>query len=282
MFGFQMVRHAPRAGRHPCVAGWAPPLLGRAAIVAAMLFAGVAEAMAGGPAAADTAGTALVEWVYDTWTSPWTQVSGDPLLLSPGSYATFVVLTCASADLERERAARHLSPDECEHRMAAIRAEQDTALVFRVHLRVFAFPGAQDLARLSSGAFVTLEDDRGRRWLPEEVKSVAMMPTVTGQKLRRYSYDPPWARPDRGQRYAVMQGKDLLIGEVRVRFPRRDPGTGTPVIESGTRWLSLRVTYAGSEWVSTWKFTEPTEGSVPVGRDRDGRRQQSLDHGGER
>ena len=274
-------RRAPpgSARRSTRIRAWA---LAAASVVLVGFGAGLGSARAAGSAPGgvpDTTGAALMEWAYDTWTSPWVQVSGDPLLLSPGSYATLVVLTCAAADLERERAARHLSAEECEHRMAAIRSEQDTALVFRVHFRAFDFPTAHEIARLSPGVQVTLEDDRGRRWQPVEVRRGPVASSIAGQKRQRYSYDPPWLRVERGGPtvgYEVMNGKDILVGDHSFRFARHDFRTGQPTVSVNTRWLSLRVTYAGNEWVSTWRFRLSPESDTPTGVRQTGRTPESM------
>jgi hypothetical protein len=87
----------------------------------------------------DTSGTAVMQWSYDRWSVPWVQILGSAHALAPTSSATLMALECESADLERDRLARHLSAAECEHRMAAIRAGQDTSMSFRLDLRV-GFP----------------------------------------------------------------------------------------------------------------------------------------------
>ena len=218
------------------------------------------------PAAAaafpDTSGTGVIEWAYDSWTAPWVQVKGGTPALAAASHATFIALTCASAELERERLARHLSTEECEHRMAAIRADQDTALIFRLDLRVFDFPGAAGIARLDPRTTLVLEDDRGRSWRPLEVLRGPAVLAASGLKLRRVYYRPPWLRgtqllfPDQ---YDPGAGRNLTVAEHRVRFARREPGTGDPVVSSTTRWIRMRLAAPGYEWVATWTFRPDAE-----------------------
>ncbi len=130
---------------NPTTRGDPPPCVRRAtaarallALAAAVLVPGVGtpNAAPGLPeAAADTSGLMLLQWAYDAWTVPWVHVRGPAPMLAPASHATLMVLACETANLERDRLARHLSAEECEHRMAAIRADQDTALIFRLDLR---------------------------------------------------------------------------------------------------------------------------------------------------
>ena len=88
----------------------------------------------------DTSGVALMEWAYDSWTVPWVQVRGVAPALAPASHATLMSLACETANLERDRIARHLSVEECDHRMAAILADRDSALIFRLDLRIIRLP----------------------------------------------------------------------------------------------------------------------------------------------
>lgn len=207
----------------------------------------------------DTSGMALVEWAYDSWTVPWVQVAGPSPMLAPASHATLMVLACASANLERDRLARHLSREECEHRMGAIRADQDTALIFRLDLRVFSFAGSAGLARLDPRTTLTLEDDGGRRWSPIDVRRGPAVPVATGGKLKRIYYHPPWlggAQRLSPYQYEVGPGRDLTIAEHLVRFARRDWRSGEPIVSSRTRWLRLRLSAPGYEWVSMWTFRQ--------------------------
>lgn len=218
---------------------------------------------------ADTVGTALVEWAYDSWTVPWVQVAGGSSMLAPASHVTLMVLACANADLERDRLARHLSREDCEHRMAAIRADQDSSLLFRLDLRVFGFPGSAGFVRLDSRTTLTLEDDRGRRWAPIDVRRGPAVLAASGLKLKRIYYHPPWLRGTQHQSpypsdnpypFDVGPGRDLTIAEHLVRFARRDPRTREPVVDRRTRWLRLRLGAPGQEWVSTWTFRQPEDG----------------------
>lgn len=209
------------------------------------------RAGAGGSAAPpDTSGMAQMEWAYDTWTVPWVQVKGVSPVLAPSSHATLMVLDCASADLEQDRRARHLSRDECEHRMAAIRADLDTALIFRLDLRAFSVGPSAAVVRLSPQTTVTLEDDRGRSWSPIDVRPGPTATVATGLTLNRF-YQPPWLR---GGGHQVGAGRELTIAEHVVRFARRDSRFGEPLVSSGTRWLRLRMTTQGHEWIATWTF----------------------------
>lgn len=208
-------------------------------------------------AVADTAGMAQLAWVYDSWTVPWVEVRGASAMLAPGSNATLLVLACETADLERDRLVRHLSPEECDHRMAAIRADQDSALILRLDLRALNLSGGESLVRLAPRVLVTLEDDQGHRWKPLEVKRGPAGPTAAGLKLKRIYYNPPWLRDwqrSPSGRFEVADGRDLTVAEHRVRFMRRDPDTGELIVSSRTRWLRLRISYGSSEWVATWTF----------------------------
>lgn len=209
----------------------------------------------------DTAGAGLLEWTYDTWTVPWVQVSGTTKL-DPGSYVTLVTLACEGTVIEHERLARHLSPEECEHRMAAVRADHDTALVFRVHLRLLGPPGSGGLVRLDRNIRATLEDDAGWRWSPPDVRRGAGLGMATNQKVRRVPiYHPQWVRgsdlihPDP---YRASQGRGLTIVEYSIRFPRRSE-EGERLLTGGTRWLRLRLSDGRNEWVATWPFARPQE-----------------------
>lgn len=211
----------------------------------------------------DTSGMALVEWAYDSWTVPWVQIAGTSAMLAPASHATLMVLTCANADLERDRLARHLSREECEHRMAAIRADQDSALIFRLDLRVLGSAGSVGLARLDPHTTLTLEDDRGQRWSPTEVRRGPAVLAASGMKLERIYYHPPWFRGAQHLSpypYEVNPGPDLTIAEHLVRFARRDSHSREPVVSSRTRWLRLRLKTPGHEWVATWAFRQPEDG----------------------
>lgn len=219
----------------------------------------------GSPAVSDTAGAGLMEWEWDSWTVPWVQVYGGSRALAPSSHATLMVLGCRASALERDRRVRHLSAEECEHRMAAIRADQDTALVFRVDLRVLDLPGAKDLIALSQNLAITLEDDRGRRWPAKEIRRGPVLGVLSGQKVRRfYLYHPPWLRGSEHvttDRFTLTGGRSLTLAEHWLRFARRDPLTGELVLDSSTRWLRLRLVQGRNAWVSTWSF-RPEEGPV--------------------
>ncbi len=245
-------------GRPPCPVAVVLALLG--VLMFVNLRPGAAGAAADpGEAPPDTSGMALVQWVYDSWTVPWVQVVGATPMLAPSSHATLMVLACASANLERDRLARHLSREECEHRMGAIRADQDSALNFRLDLRVFSFAGSADLARLDPRTTLTLEDDRGRRWSPIDVRRGPVVVAATGAKLKRIYYQPPWLRgapPLNPYQYEAGPGRDLTIAEHVVRFARRDPRSGEMVVSSRTQWLHLRLSMPGYEWVSTWTFRQ--------------------------
>ena len=205
----------------------------------------------------DTAGMSLLQWSYDSWTVPWVQVRGTSSMLAAASHATLMALTCETANLERDRLARHLSAEECEHRMAGIRADQDSALIFRLDLRVFDYRGADAFARLDPRVTLTLEDDQGRRWQPIEVRRGPAVLLATGQKLKRVYYYPPWIRGTQRlypTQYEVADGRNLTASEHRVRFARRDPRAGDLVIAGETRWIRLRLGFAGNEWIASWAF----------------------------
>ncbi len=242
-----------------CVGAW---VLSIGPVSAGLPTAGAA-APDMGMAPSDTLGAGSVEWAYDRWSVPWVQVQGPYDALMPHSYATLQVLACASADLERERLVRHLTREECEHRMAAFRADQDTALIFLVHLRTFRVPGADALLHLDSTVRLSLEDDGGRRWAPQSVERGPVVPTEAGLSLRRV-YDPPWIRPQGlgTRRNEVVQGKSVNVVEHRVRFSRRDPPKGDPVLRRDLRWLRLRISAGSEEWVATWSFRSGGAGSL--------------------
>lgn len=207
-------------------------------------------------APADTTGDAVVQWAYDSWTVPWVQTRGDPGIMAPSAYATLIALECAAAELERDRLARHLDPKECEHRMAAIRADQDTALIFSVDLEVAKTPISMTLVRLEPEVTLRLEDEHGTSWAPISVERGPVLNSETGFRVQRL-YAPPWARGSNynsGPRYGVLGGREVFHGKHRVRFARRDARTGKPVLDRGTRWLQLRLSYGGNEWVSMWAF----------------------------
>ncbi len=213
-------------------------------------------------APADTIGEAVVQWAYDSWTVPWVQMRGDPGIMMPSAHVTLIALGCAAAELERDRLARHLDPKECEHRMAAIRADQDTALIFSVDLEVMKTPISMTLVRLEPEVTLRLEDEHGNSWAPASVERGPILGSETGFRARRL-YDPPWARGSNlGRRYGVTGGREVFHGEHRVRFSRRDARTGKPVLGRGTRWLQLRLSYGGNEWVSMWAF-RPEEANRP-------------------
>lgn len=210
-------------------------------------------------ATADTSGTGVMQWSYDRWSVPWVQLMGSAQVLAPASSATLLVLECESADLERDRLARHLNAAECEHRMAAIQAGQDTSLLFRLDLRVIDFPGATGLTRLGSGASLWLDDDRGRRWYPIETLRGPVVDVVRGERLRRINdyYAPPWVRDARfahPNRYEPYGGRPITIAQHRARFARLDSQSMEPVITSSTRWIRLHLKYGSFEWVATWPF----------------------------
>lgn len=215
-------------------------------------------------APADTTGDAVVQWAYDSWTVPWVQMRGDPGIMAPSAHATLIALECAAAELERDRLARHLDPKECEHRMAAIRADQDTALIFSVDLEVVKSPISMTLVRLEPEVTLRLEDEHGSSWAPISVERGPVLGSETGLRMRRL-YDPPWMRGSQynlGPRYGVTGGRDVFRGKHNVRFARRDARTGKPVLGRGTRWLQLTLSYGGNEWVSMWAF-RPEEVNRP-------------------
>ena len=212
----------------------------------------------------DTSGTGLMQWSYDRWSVPWVQVLGAVHALAPASNATLMVLECESADLERDRLARHLSAEECEHRMATIRAGQDTSLSFRLDLRVIDFPGVSGLTRLGPGTSVWLEDDRGQAWYPIATLRGPVLDVVRGERLQRVYdyYAPPWVRDTRSghpYRYEPYGGRAITIAEHRARFERRDRQSTNPVISRSTRWLRLHLKYGSFEWVATWAFRPDSE-----------------------
>ena len=208
---------------------------------------------------ADTSGIGVVQWSFDRWSAPWVQVSGSAHVLEPTSSATLMALECESAELERDRLTRHLSAAECEHRMAAIRAGQDTSLHFRLDLRVIEFPGASGLARLGPTTSIWLEDDRGRRSYPVETLRGPVVDVIRGERLRRVYdyYAPPWVRDPRSRhpfRYEPRGGRPVTVAAHRVRFDRRDRRTLDPVVTRSTRWLRLHLKSGSYEWVATWTF----------------------------
>lgn len=239
------------------------------AVVAVMAPCAVAQgptrdSSANASTPSDTSGTGLMEWSYDQWSVPWVQVLGAVHALAPASNATLMVLECESADLERDRLARHLSAEECEHRMAGIRADQDTSLSFRLDLRVIDFAGVSGLTRLGPGTSVWLEDDRGQAWYPIATLRGPVLDVVRGERLRRVydSYAPPWVRDTRvghPYRYEPYGGRAITIAEHRARFERRDRRSMNPVISRSTRWLRLHLTYGSYEWVATWAFRPDSE-----------------------
>ena len=213
---------------------------------------------------ADTSGTAFVQWAFDRWTAPWVQVSGAAHVLDPTSSATLMALECETAELERDRLTRHLSAAECEHRMAAIRAGQDTSLYFRLDLRVIEFPGAPGLARLGPTTSIWFEDDRGRQQYPVETLRGPVVDVIRGERLRRVYdyYAPPWVRDARSQhpfRYEPRGGRPVSVAEHRVRFDRRDRRSLDPVVTRSTRWLRLHLKSSSYEWVATWAFRPDVE-----------------------
>lgn len=234
-----------------------------AAVTTAMGLIAASAISAAEMVAPDSTAMAQMEWAYDTWTVPWVQVKGAAPALAPASHATLMVLACQTANLERDRVARHLSREECEHRMGAIRAGQDSALIFRLDLRAFSFPRSSGLVRLDRLTTVTLEDDRGRQWKPIEVRRGPAVQVATGLKLERIYYHPPWLRgsqhlyPDQ---YDPGSGRDLTVAEHFVFFTRRDPRSGDTVASSRTRWLRVRLSSPGYEWVAMWTFRQ-SEGS---------------------
>lgn len=255
----QQGQAAVRLSSPPCGAAVALNLLAIALLYIVWLRPAQAES-ASHEAPPDTSGMAVVEWAYASWTAPWVQLAGSTAMLAPASHATFMVLACASANLKRDRLARHLSREECEHRMAAIRADQDTALIFRLDLRTFSLPGSAGLTRLDSRTTITLEDDRGRHWSPIDVRRGPAVLAATAGTIRRVYYHPPWLRGAQHLSpppYDNNPGRDLSITEHVIRFTRRDPRSRELVVSSGTRWLRLRLSIPGYAWVSTWTFRQP-------------------------
>lgn len=225
--------------------------------VAAQDRVGVDSAVPFAPS--DTVGAGVMHWSYDRWSVPWVQILGGGQVLAPASSATLLVLECESADLERDRLARHLSAAECEHRMGAIQAGQDTSLLFRLDLRVIDFPGASGLTRLGSGVSIWLDDDRGRQWYPLETLRGPVVDVVRGERLRRVYdyYAPPWVRDARSaypNRYEPYGGRPITIAQHRARFARLDRRSMDPVITRSTSWLRLHLKYGSFEWVATWAF----------------------------
>lgn len=185
-------------------------------------------------------------------------------MLAPASSAILMVLECESADLERDRLARHLSSEECEHRMAAIQAGQDTSLLFRLDLHVIDLPGAPTLTRLGPGVSIWVEDDRGRVWYPIETLRGPVVDVVRGERLRRVNdyYAPPWVRDGRlghPSGYNPYGGRPITIAEHRARFAKRDIRSMDPRITRSTRWIRLHLKYGWSEWVATWAFRSDLE-----------------------
>lgn len=207
----------------------------------------------------DSAGMGAMEWAYDVWTVPWVQVRGMASALAPTSHATLMVLACQTANLERDRLARHLSREECEHRLAAIRADQDSSLIFRMDLRVFDFPGSSGIARLDQTTTVILEDDQGRTWMPTAIVRGPARTVRSAPRLPTIYYEPPWSRAARhSSRYQYGTGPtpELTVVEHRVRFARRDRRWGDLVLSSRTRWLRLRYRAPRHEWIATWTFRD--------------------------
>ena len=228
-------------------------------LAAVLLTASAAAGQDLASSAPDTAGMAQKEWVYDSWTVPWTQVRGTGRILAPSSHATLMTLGCETAHLERDRLARHLSAEECEHRMASIRTDQDSALTIRIDLRVLGFDGTDPLARLRPGVTFQLETDRGGPWQPVAIARGPVIQLETGRKPRRihYYYDPLWVRssgPPHPAQNVLTEGRSVTVGEHRLRFERRDPPSQQLVIGPEVRWMRLRMRYVGHEWVATWAF----------------------------
>lgn len=266
------MRPIPRARGGPDARSGRAGPMASALLIALMITTGALSSPAAGtpgadaPSPEDTLGTALTQWTYDSWTVPWVRVRGASALLAPASNVTFMVLACETTNLERDRLVRHLSAQECEHRMAAIRADQDTALIFRLDLRVFDFPGAMGLIALDPTVNFTLEDDRGRRARVLGTERGPVLGYATAQKLKRvYGYHPPWVRGSEQanpSQYDVSWGRSLTLAEHRVRFARYDERTGQPLLDAATRWLRLRLSYGRYEWVATWPF-RPQGGERP-------------------
>lgn len=265
------MRRIPRARSDPDSSGGGSSRTLLAYLIALMISAGARTSPAAGtpgadaPSPDDTLGIALTQWIYDSWTVPWVRMRGASALLAPASNVTFMVLACETTKLDRDRLAQHLSAAQCEHKMAAIRADQDTALIFRVDLRVFDFPGAMGLIALDPTVNFTLEDDRGRRARVLGTERGPVLGYATAQKLKRiYGYHPPWVRGFElvYPQYDVSGGRSLTMAEHRVRFGRYDVHTGSPLVDGETRWLRLRLSYGRYEWVATWPF-RPQGGERP-------------------
>ena len=235
-------------------------LLALASIAGALTSPAASAPSATPPSPEDTLGISLMQWNYDSWTVPWVPVRGPSPMLAPASNATLMVLACEVSRLERDRLARHLSAQECEHRMAGIRADQDTALIFRLDLRVFDFAGSAGLVRLDPPVSFILEDDRGRQSRALSIERGPVLGRATAKRLRRtYDYHPPWIRGREHlnwEQYDVSWGRNLAVVEHRVRFGRRDLRIGEPLLDASTRWLRLRLIYGRYEWVAMWSFRE--------------------------
>lgn len=230
--------------------------------VAAQDPVGVDSAVPSAPP--DTLGVGVMQWSYDRWSVPWVQILGGGQALAPASSATLLVLECEGADLERDRLARHLSVAECEHRMGAIQAGQDTSLLFRLDLHIMDFPGSSGLTRLGPSVSIWLDDDRGRQWYPIEALRGPVVDVVRGERLRRVYdyYAPPWVRDARSaypNRYGPNGGRSITIAAHRARFARQDRMSMDPVISPSTRWLRLHLKYGSFEWVATWAFRPDSE-----------------------
>ncbi len=209
--------------------------------------------------AEDTTGAALIEWSYDTWTVPWVQAGGGSKRLDPASHATLMSIACENSLLERDRKVRHMSPEDCEHHMAKVRADHDTALVFRVALRVLGRAGASKPVWLGSRTTAVLEAADGWRWSPVDLKRGLRLGMATRGESRSISlYRPHWMRGGVGG----GRGTDLDEVEYWVRFPRRDPAGGQRMLTRETRWLRLRLSDGDNQWVATWPFL-PDEVRAP-------------------
>ena len=214
-----------------------------------------ATGRAAGTHAGDTTGSALIEWSYDTWTVPWVQVREGSQRLDPASHGTLMTVACENSILERDRKVRHMSPEYCEHRMAEIRTDHDTALVIRLELRVIGRKGASEPAHLGSRTTATLEADDGWRWAPVDLGHGLSLGTATSGETRRISiYRPQWMRGSEVTRGAQGAAERCPATEYWIRFPRRDPKTGRQLLTPATRWLRLRLASSEDEWVATWPF----------------------------